>query len=805
MRTEIVVSAFRVGKALTPVRPREVRRSLPKDGQERRFRARQLLPAFASLALVASVLIAGTALAGPAVAAAPDASQGVSVLLTGSPGTPAFNPETGTVYVPIQCPKSYCPTSAPGRVVDVVNAATCNAQVQSGCHVVVTAPAGESPLAAAIDHKTDTVYLTDADGMVTVLDGARCNATVTSGCGQDLATIKVGGFLVDAVVDPMTKTLYVANPKGDVYVINIAQCSSLTTTGCGEPVKAVTDNNGPQAVDVDVATDTVYAADNGEGSNGGNGDTVSVINGASCNGTVSSGCASAPATVKVGSGASWVAVDQAHDTIYAANNNDGTVSVIDGSHCNGTVTSGCQSPAPAIYTGAGAAFPAVDELLHTVFTVNGADNTLSELNTSTCNSAVTSGCPHAALNERAAPDQAAEAASGANNVVLAPATNSAYLVNGGGPDVMSVVNVSHCQASDTSGCRVPVPSVPRAEARAIVDPATNTLYASNDNLAQIDVLDAATCNAGDLAGCDPVAKIPMAHPGGFVGGIDDATHTLYASDSGGSVSVINTATCNANDPAGCAGPWPSVEVGDDPDAPALDPATGTLYVPFGSKADEVAVVNAATCNAEVTSGCGQHPGVVAVGEGTYVLAVSDKTNTVYAPSTGVPFASGDTVSVINGATCNGTDFSGCGHLAATLTVGLGPYGVAVDDATNTVYVANNKNGDQPGTVSVINGATCNGSDTTGCSGNFPTFGVGRSPLLVAVDETTDKVYVTDSASAAVSVMNGSTCNAEVTDGCSVAAEKAMGSQPVGLAVDQPTGTVYALNSPQSGTMSILEG
>jgi hypothetical protein len=33
---------------------------------------------------------------------------GASVVLDGSPGTPASDPATGTVYVPIQCATSFC-------------------------------------------------------------------------------------------------------------------------------------------------------------------------------------------------------------------------------------------------------------------------------------------------------------------------------------------------------------------------------------------------------------------------------------------------------------------------------------------------------------------------------------------------------------------------------------------------------------------------------------------------------------------------------------------------------------------------
>jgi DNA-binding beta-propeller fold protein YncE len=217
-------------------------------------------------------------------------------------------------------------------------------------------------------------------------------------------------------------------------------------------------------------------------------------------------------------------------------------------------------------------------------------------------------------------------------------------------------------------------------------------------------------------------------------------------------------------------------------------------------------VNVASCNAKDASGCGQTPAVITVGANTSVIAVSAKTDTIYAPSAGSPFATGDKVYVIDGATCNGTNHSGCGHVAATVTVGLGPYGVAVDDATDTVYVANNTNGDAPGTVSVINGATCNGVDTAGCTGNIPTVSVGRSPLLVAVNTRTDVIYVTDFSSAGVSVLNGSTCNATVTTGCgNTAPEQAVGSQPFGIAVNQTSNTVYAMNLFGAGSMSIFSG
>ena len=730
------------------------------------------------------------------------ARPGGSVVLDGSPGVPLANPKTNTIYVPIQCTTSSCTT--PEHVMDIINAATCNVQVVSGCRVIARAAAGKFPLAAALDERTDTVYVADGAGTISVVNGARCNAKVTSGCAKPLATIKTGGFPVAAALNPKTRTLYVASPAGQVFVIDAARCNAVTTSGCGEPVKTIKDALDPAALDVDVATDTVYAANDGPT---GNGDTVSVINGATCNGSTGTGCGQTPPTVKVGVNPFWDVVDQATNTVYVANNNDGTVSVINGATCNATVTSGCRHTPPAVTTGAGASFDAIDAAVHTLFAMNQNDDTLSAIDTQTCRGGATSGCPKRAPAQQAAPNHGPAYNPFPSSFSLIPQLSSLYLVSVGGAGILSVLNPGRCDAIHTSGCRKEAPSVPDSEVLLSVDPATNTIYAGNLNLPQIDVINGVTCHPGDLSGCAPVATIPMAHPQANVrvGSIDETTHTLYASDPfSNTTSVINTAACNATHTAGCAKAAPTITIGPGPGPPVLDPATRTLYIPYGTAANRVAVVNAATCNAQHTSGCGQAPAVVTVGKGTFDLAVSVKTDTVYAPATGAPTFNGHTVAVINGATCNGTNHSGCGHLAATVHVGLAPLGVAVNDQTHTVYVTNNTLGDTPGTVSVINSATCNGSHTLSCAGRMPTAPAGRSPGVIVVDTRTDIIYAADEFSAAVSVINGSQCRAGMTRGCRRAVTtQAVGSTPIGVGVNQRTRTVYVTDLFQAGSMSIF--
>jgi DNA-binding beta-propeller fold protein YncE len=812
MGIHVVASVPRVAKSLTSAHLHTARSAPGKAAQG--ANGRHLLAAFASLALVTTVLVVGAAPAAPAAAASPAYPTARYVTLSGSPGMPALDPANDTIYVPVQCPQSYCPTSAPGKLVDIVDAATCNATSGSGCHVVATAPA-DTPLGAAVDPTTGTVYVMNspASGNSTIglLDGRTCNAIITNGCRGEVATISFGtnAFIVAGAVDAATRTLYVASPSHGVYVVDIATCNDVVTTGCTQNPELVKDTRGPAQLDIDTATNTIYVADSGNPSTGSGGNTVTVIDGNTCDANDHTGCGADAPTVTAGSGVSAVAVDQANSSVYAANYNDGTVSVIDGAVCDSSNVSGCHDATHSVATGAGAGAVVVDALDHTVFALNQSDDTLSSIDSATCDGATPSACPALASAQREA-QELGPGASG-NDLIVTPGNQTAYVVNEGGPNVLFVTDVSGCTALERSGCRVLAPSVPEAAAIATLDPATGTLYVSDAGVPQVDVIDAARCDPARLSACAPVGKIPTGGPD-LVGSVDDATHTLYVSEAGPkSVAVIDTATCNAADVSGCAAHHASIPLGEYPDVPLLDEGTGSLYVPYGAKDDEIAVAGTRACNAEVASGCAAHRATIEVPAGTATLALDPATDTIYAAVSGQPFASGNQVAVINGAGCVG-DMSGCGKVAATITLGVvpkvqggpaGPDGLAVDDATHTLYVADNHDGDLPGTLTLVNTATCNGFVTSGCADRFPTVFVGRSPRLADLDAATGLLYVTNYSSADVSVLNTARCNAGSTAGCPVQAhEVAVGSQPNGLAVDELTGTVYVL-SLGSGTMSLL--
>jgi DNA-binding beta-propeller fold protein YncE len=106
------------------------------------------------------------------------------------------------------------------------------------------------------------------------------------------------------------------------------------------------------------------------------------------------------------------------------------------------------------------------------------------------------------------------------------------------------------------------------------------------------------------------------------------------------------------------------------------------------------------------------------------------------------------VSMINGATCNATRTSGCGQNPPTFTTGNGPGDVGIDQAADIIYVVNT--GDY--SVTVINGAACNATDTSGCPRTPPAIQVGGFPLAVAVSQATHTAYITNGNDNNVSVI-----------------------------------------------------
>jgi DNA-binding beta-propeller fold protein YncE len=110
---------------------------------------------------------------------------------------------------------------------------------------------------------------------------------------------------------------------------------------------------------------------NGEGSG-----TVSVINGAACNAATTAGCGQRPPAVTVGFGPSAIAFDPANRAVAVTNLEDTSVSVINAATCNATVTTSCHRSQPRFPVGRAPGAVAIDPATRTFYTANG-DNTVS--------------------------------------------------------------------------------------------------------------------------------------------------------------------------------------------------------------------------------------------------------------------------------------------------------------------------------------------------------------------------------------------------------------------------------------------
>ena len=260
---------------------------------------------------------------------------------------------------------------------------------------------------------------------------------------------------------------------------------------------------------------------------------------------------------------------------------------------------------------------------------------------------------------------------------------------------MSLLNSATCDARVLSGCgqTVATVSVGSGPAELTLNKTTNTIYVANEFSNTVSVIDGNTCNAAVTAGCSaspPTIAVP-GYPGAPA--VNEATDTVYVATFTGTVAVINGATCNATVTTGCGQTPAAVTVGGAFGDIAVDQATNTIYAPAELRHQHRVSDRREYLQRRDDLRLRTDPPAVNAGVGASSVAVDQHTKTVYVANTGnYPFygpGAGTTVSMINAATCNATVTSGCSQTPPTFTSGNGPYAVRINPVTDTVYVVNN--------------------------------------------------------------------------------------------------------------------
>jgi YVTN family beta-propeller protein len=230
----------------------------------------------------------------------------------------------------------------------------------------------------------------------------------------------------------------------------------------------------------------------------------------------------------------------------------------------------------------------------------------------------------------------------------------------------------------------------------------------------------------------------------------------------------------------------TISVGTAPEAVAVNTVTNKIYVANYLSAN-VTVIDGTT-NSATTVQAALHPVAVAVNEAT---------NKIYVANVGFggPFGNGDrgSVTVIDGAT----------NLTATVVDpnANGPRAVAVNSATNKVYVANLWTGN----VTVIDGAT----DSTATVADPSASGI--QSVAVAVNSVTNKIYVANNNMLGFS--NTTVGNVTVIDGATNSTTTITDPNaisPVALALNPVTNKIYIANEgdyPASnhGNVTVIDG
>jgi YVTN family beta-propeller protein len=272
--------------------------------------------------------------------------------------------------------------------------------------------------------------------------------------------------------------------------------------------------------------------------------------------------------------------------------------------------------------------------------------------------------------------------------------------------------------------------------------------------------------------------------------VNSITNKIYVGNRGShSVNIID----------GADNSTVAVQTGDYPNALGVNTVTNKLYV-----------ANFDSGSVTVIDGAGNVVKTLTAGLGADCVAVNSVTNKIYVTNL---FPA--TVTVIDGSDDSVVD---------TLAVGGSPVNVAINSVTNKIYVANTLgltviDGSNNSFQSYPAGTGCGDSDNPKClavnsatnriylpNGNtvsivngadntFVTLPIGEGLHSTAINSATDTIYITNSGSDNVTVINGANNT--------VAATVPAGLFPLALAVNETTNRIYVANA-NSDNVTIIK-
>jgi DNA-binding beta-propeller fold protein YncE len=557
-----------------------------------------------------------------------------------------------------------------------------------------TAQLGGAPLSVAVDSATGLAYVPN--------DEAQTISVIKDATGQAVGTIPVmaTGY-GPIVINPKTDTIYV----GTGYAAN-GTAGIAVVDGTTNSVRSTITLDATYGAEmaVDTATNELFVS----GPSG----TVNVLSGTTDR---------VIRTFVVGGYTSAVAVDSATDTVFIAN---GQSSLIAYDGASGVALFTVQLGAQQVN---GLQPLAVDEATDTLWVADDVDGQVLKFNAAT----------GARIGDLPI--------SGAYEIVVDPSTDELAVFSSADKTV-SMIDASTLSVtwSDDLSLNLLPPAIPTLA----VDSSTGTVFVSSFRGGSLNAINEATGQ-----------RLATYYGGAwsFGSAVDPNNGDIYvANDWSGAVSVVDarTMTLLKTIPS----PYPRA------DRVVVDTKTNTIYV--ATSGNGVYMIDA---NTNTLIG----PALTDVDGRTNGLAINEQTDQIYA--------------AVDGSL---VDIDGATKAVVAIPNIDATGGIAVDSETNTIYAVSS--GDYAiatGEIEAINGTT--NTVTTEVS-------VGPDASDIAIDEATDRVYVTmatnTSGGSGVTVLSGTTLATLATIN-PASRDLAPSTTLNAIAVDPRTNTVFlATNS-----------